>query len=516
MAETATISPGVWAKNIIKPQERDKYLNGGKDFIDEDEIFKNIAENSNPDTARIREILQKSLAIERLEPEETAALLSVEDESLLNEMQETAKEVKKRVYDNRIVFFAPLYMSNYCVNNCSYCGFRCTNKAEQRKTLTTEEIKAETRAMVNEGHKRMISVYGEHPKSDINYMCDSLKAVYSVQEKAPNGPGYGSIRRINVNAPPMSIDELKQLKDVGIGTYQVFQETYHKPTYRRVHPSGPKADYRWRLYTMHRAMEAGIDDLGLGALFGLYDWKFEVMGLLYHSIDLENKFGIGPHTISFPRLMPASHAPESTNSRYSVPDDEFRKLVTVLRLAVPYTGLIITARERPEIRSEMLSYGCTQTDASTKIGIGDYSKNTAAKTTAANTEPFEYKQQEDNQQFLLGDTRSMNEMVKELAGKGVITSFCTAGYRCGRTGEKIMGLLKSGTEGKFCKLNAVLTYAEYLDDYATEETRKAGEKVIEQEFKEIEKDPFFMGGNLYNEFLNMYRKIRKGERDYYI
>ena len=508
---TESVSVKEWVHNVIQPREIEKYLIDGEDFINEKMIQIRLEQGRNPDPQYIRDILQKSMDIERLEPEETAALLHVQDEDLWQEMYRTGLEVKRKVYDNRIVFFAPLYCSNLCVNNCAYCGFRSENKHEKRRILTMDEVRAETEAVVSEGHKRMIVVYGEHPQSDVDYMVDTIKAIYSVKKKARSG--FGAIRRVNINAAPMSIADLKKLWEAGIGTFQVFQETYHKPTYARVHPENTiKGNYRWRLYALHRAMEAGIDDLAIGALFGLYDWRFEVMGLMYHAIDLERQFGIGPHTISFPRLTPADGSWLSTNSKYKVSDADFKKLVTVLRLSVPYTGLIITAREEAELKKDVIQVGCTQTDASTKIGIGGY---TEALKELAEQQNYGLQEQE-KQQFMLGDTRRLDDVIRELAEMEMITSFCTAGYRCGRTGDKIMGLLKGCVEGKFCKLNAVLTFREYLDDYASPETRAIGEKLIQQEMEEIRRIPFYQKGNLLDNFLSYYERTRKGERDVYI
>jgi 2-iminoacetate synthase len=499
-----------WVKQVIKQDEIDKYLVDGKDFIDEDSIVGMLNDNSRPDKQQVRDILQKSLRIERLSPKETATLLQVTDPELWEEMYAAGLEVKRKVYDNRIVFFAPLYCSNLCVNNCAYCGFRYENKDEKRRILTMDEMRQETEAVISEGHKRMIVVYGEHPRSDAEYIARTIETIYSVKKKARQGEG--AIRRVNINAAPMSITDLKKLWEVGIGTYQVFQETYHKNTYAKVHPANTlKGNYRWRLYALHRAMDAGIDDVAIGALFGLYDWRFEVMGLLYHTIDLERQFGIGPHTISFPRMTPASGSFISTHSNYLVNDTDFKKLVTVLRLSVPYTGLIITARERAELRRDVIQVGCTQTDASTKIGIGGY---TEALKKLSQLEQSE--QEIDKQQFILGDTRRLDDVVRELAEMGMITSFCTAGYRCGRTGDKIMGLLKSCTEGKFCKLNAVLTFREYLDDYASPETKAVGEKLIEKELAEIRQIPFFSKGTLLQTFEKMYRDTKEGKRDVYV
>jgi len=497
------LTVGKWVKQVIKQDEIDKYLVDGKDFIDEEQIYATLAANQRPEKEQIRAILEKSLEIERLTPDETAALLAVEDPDLLAEMYDTALKVKQKVYDNRVVFFAPLYCSNLCVNNCSYCSFKSSNEKETRKILTIEEVQREAAAVIAEGHKRMIVVYGEHPYSDADYMAETIRAIYDV--KVPARKGMGEIRRVNVNAAPMSIADLKKINDAGIGTYQVFQETYHKATYAQMHPANTvKGDYRWRLYANHRAMEAGIDDMAIGALFGLHDWKFEVMGLLHHAIDLERLFKIGPHTISFPRMQHAAGAPITEQSKYLVSDRDFVKLVAVLRLAVPYAGLIVTAREKAEIRREIFKVGATQTDASTKIGIGAYSAN---------------KLQEENPdkvQFTLGDQRRLDDVIKEFAEMGMISSFCTAGYRCGRTGDKIMGLLTHCVEGKYCKLNAVLTFREYLDDYASPETKALGEELIRKEMNAIREMAFFRKNKLLSKFEDQYTQVANGERDIYI
>ena len=495
-----------WTAHVIKQAEIDKYLVDGKDFIDEEKIFEEIEKGKNPDKQRVRDILQKSLEIKILTPDETATLLNVEDPELFHEMQEVALEVKKRVYDNRIVFFAPLYLSNLCVNSCKYCGFRAENKEEIRHVLSMDEVREETAAVIDEGHKRMIAVYGEHPKNGADYIAESISTIYSVKRETPTGNGFNNIRRVNVNAAPMEIADLKKLWRAGIGTFQVFQETYHRERYAELHPANTvKGNYRWRLYAMHRAMEAGIDDVAIGALFGLYDWKFEVMGLLHHALDLERQFGIGPHTVSFPRMQPAPGSFLSENSPYLVSNDAMRRVVAVLRLAIPYSGLIVTAREEPNLKRDLLThFGCTQTDASSKLGIGAYAKK--------------LKQEENIEkvQFMLGDQRSLDEVISVLANDGMITSFCTAGYRCGRTGDKIMTLLEKGVEGKFCKLNAVLTFREYLNDYASPATREIGEKLIEQELREIEATPFFSKNKLLPTFRSYYDRIARGERDLYM
>ncbi|RKY62594.1 MAG: [FeFe] hydrogenase H-cluster radical SAM maturase HydG [Candidatus Latescibacterota bacterium] len=487
-----------WVKERIKEDEITRYMEGGRDFIDDEEIIEKLDSNRNPDPERIRDIIAKSLSIETLQPDETAALLNVDDPQLWEEIFEAAGKVKKLVYDNRIVTFAPLYCSNYCVNNCLYCGFRKENVKGRRRKLSLEEIKRETEVLAGKiGHKRLIVVYGEHPISDVSYIAESIRTIYNV--KVETRKGYGQIRRVNVNAPPFSIDELKLLKEVGIGTYQVFQETYHHETYAYVHPPNTiKHNYQWRLYCMHRALEAGVDDVGIGVLFGLYDWKFEVMGLLYHSRELEKRFGVGPHTISFPRLQPAANTPFIQKAKYKVSDEDFKKLIAVIRLSVPYTGMILTAREPQELRREVIPLGITQTDASTRIGIGAYSE--------------EYTRQEaERQQFLLGDTRSLDEVIRELCKMGYITSFCTAGYRCGRTGKQIMKLLRTGKERWFCKLNAILTFREWLDDFASEETKKEGERLIEKEMDEVKREL----PRVYPVLLKYYTRIENGERDLY-
>lgn len=494
-----------WAAAVIKQDEIDKYLVGGKDFIDEGKIYEELEKQKNPDKQQVRDILQKSLDIKILTPAETALLLNVEDPELLQEMRETALQVKRKVYDNRIVFFAPLYLSNVCVNSCKYCGFRAENKEEKRHVLSMDEVRAETAAVIDEGHKRMIAVYGEHPLSGADYIADSISTIYSVKRTTPTGNGFNNIRRVNVNAAPMEIADLKKLWRVGIGTYQVFQETYNHERYAELHPANTvKGNYRWRLYALHRAMDAGIDDVAMGALFGLYDWKFEVMGLLYHALDLERQFGIGPHTVSFPRMQPAPGSFLSEHSPYLVSDEATRRLVTVLRLAIPYSGLIVTCREEAGLKRELIHLGCTQTDASSKLGIGAYSQK------------LKQEDNPDKVQFMLGDQHSLDEEVKLLAEDDMITSFCTAGYRCGRTGDKIMNLLEKGVEGKFCKLNAVLTFREYLNDYASPETRAVGEKLIEQELREIENTPFFTDKKLLPTFRSYYERIARGERDLYM
>ncbi len=494
-----------WVKGVIVKREIDKYLIDGKDFIDEQDIGKRLIENRNPPSAHIKDILEKSLAIQTLNSDETAALLNVTSQDDWERIFETALVVKKKVYDNRIVFFAPLYCSNLCVNNCAYCGFRIQNRNEIRRLLTLEEIRNETSVVLKEGHKRLILVFGEHYRSDVDYIAAAVKSVYDVTEISSQSGQSSSIRRVNINAAPMEIEKLQILKKSGIGTYQVFQETYHHQTYHSVHPANTiKGDYRWRLYALHRAMDAGIEDVGIGSLFGLYDWRFEAMGLLAHALDLERQFGVGPHTISFPRMTPASGSFLSADSPWRVSDDDFKKLVAVLRLSMPTAGMIVTAREKAEIKKSAILLGCTQTDASTRIGIGAYS---------------DQKKEENlnNKQFSIGDSRNLEEVIQEVVGLGFIPSFCTAGYRCGRTGSTIMGMLSHCDEGKFCKLNAVLTFREYLSDYATALTRTDGEALITKEINEIESMKYFRTKpHLLEKFRNDYREILVGKRDLYV
>ncbi len=493
-------APGSWIQKRIKEDEITKYLENGRNFIDDDLIERQIKDAPKaPDAKQVRDILAKSMAIKDLTPEEVAVLINVNDKGLLEEMRQTALAIKLKIYDNRIVTFAPFYLGNYCVNRCTYCGFNNDNATACRKVLSDDEIRQEVEVLAGKiGHKRLIVVYGEHPKNDVDYIVNSLKTIYSVRVKTRNG--HGAIRRVNVNAPAFCIDDLKKINEAGIGTYQVFQETYHKKTYAKMHPANTiKGNYDWRLYCMHRAMEAGIDDVGIGALFGLYDWRFELMALIYHTQALEKKLGIGAHTISFPRLVPALNSMITPDWPHLVNDEDFKKIMLIIRLAVPYTGMIITAREKASIRNEAVQMGITQMDASSRITIGGYSDAVTA-------------QEKNKQQFILGDTRSLDELIRDLAEMGHITSFCTAGYRCGRTGKCIMDLLRGGTEGKFCKLNAVLTFQEWLDDFGSEDTRRIGLPLIEKEINEIRtKNP-----QALQIFMDYHARIKKGERDLYL
>lgn len=497
-----------WVKDQIKQNEIDKYMENGHDFIDDAKIKQTIANNASASKERIREILQKAHDINLMDDADVAALVNVKDPDIRQEVFKAAEEIKQKVYDNRIVTFAPLYLSSKCVNGCRYCGFRANNTEQVRRVLTQKEVEEETHVLASKiGHKRLVVVFGEHPESAADYIVDTMKTVYSVHDKVRNG--IGEIRRVNVNAAPMSIADMRKLFDAGIGTFQVFQETYDHEIYSQMHPVNTlKGNYRWRLYSLHRAMEAGIDDVAIGTLFGLADWRFDVMGMVAHARDLEKHFGLGPHTISVPRLEPAVGTDFSFIKNW-VSDDDFRYLVAVLRCAIPYAGLIVTNREKPQMIKSLIDI-ITQRDADSRLGIGAYAE------AFKNGKNGNDEQQIEKAQFELGDTRSLDTIIRELAETGHIVSFCTAGYRCGRTGKKIMGLLKSGQEGCFCKLNAVLTFQEWLEDFASDETKRIGQSIIQKEIDSVkQRVPKDYSQSVYDSFISSYDKICKGQRDLY-
>ncbi len=496
-------SVGEWVKTVIRQDEIDRYLDKGADFIDDEAIESDLARGKEAQAEEIRAIIRKAYNIKLMDARDVAALVQVTDPTLKEEVFRAAREIKTKVYDNRVVTFAPLYCGSKCVNACTYCGFRCDNEAVERRVLSMDEIEAEARVLATQiGHKRLVVVYGEHPETDADYIAESMRRIYSIKEKVRNG--VGEIRRVNVNAAPLPIEGLRKLHEAGIGTYQVFQETYHRKTYEAVHPASTlKGNFHWRLYALHRAMDAGIDDVAVGALFGLADWKFEVMGLVAHARDLEKRFGLGPHTVSVPRLESAAGTDFSW-VQHRVSDDDFRYLIACIRLAIPYAGLIVTNREKPEMLRSVIKM-CTQRDADTRVGIGAYTEAFSAS-----------EQKEETQQFMLGDTRSLDEIIRELASMGHIVSFCTAGYRCGRTGKKIMDALESGREGCFCKLNAVLTFQEWLEDFASAETKKIGDDIIDREMAEIRaRVPADYSEVLWDHLLKARQKILAGERDLY-
>jgi 2-iminoacetate synthase len=455
-------------------------------FIDPAEIW-SILENTKTDKVRVRELIAKSLSKERLTMAETAALLNAEGD-LVEEIKVGAQELKKKVYGNRIVLFAPLYIGNKCTNNCQYCGFRVTNKEARRKTLTDEEIRGEVEALEDNGQKRLILVYGEHPEYDPEYIAHTVKLVYGIRKDR------GEIRRVNINASPLDIDGFRTVGRAGIGTYQIFQETYHPEAYSWYHLGGKKKDYNWRLTALDRAQEAGIDDVGIGALFGLYDWRYEVMGLVRHTNHLEACYNVGPHTISFPRIKDASAL--NINPKYYVTDDNFKKLIAILRLAVPYTGLILTARESPDVRHEAMAFGISQIDGGTKLELGGYS---ASKNAEQNL---------NREQFKINDERSLADVIDELIENDYIPSFCTACYRLGRTGEHFMEFSVPGFIKRYCTPNAILTLSEYIVDYASPELAEKGWKAIEKNMADLDE-------GMKQSIRKKIERIRIGERDLY-
>ncbi len=457
-------------------------------FIDPDEIWDYI-NNVKADKQRVREVIKLSLDKKRLSLEETAVLLNATDPELIEEIKEGARTLKEKVYGERIVLFAPLYVGDLCTNNCQYCGFRSSNKEAKRITLSSDQLVTETKALIDQGHKRLILVYGEHPKYSADFIAETVKIVYEVKQ------GNGEIRRVNINAAPLDIPGFRKVKDSGIGTYQIFQETYHEPTYKKVHLGGIKRNYEWRLTSLDRAQEAGIDDVGIGALFGLYDWRFEVMGLVRHVNHFEAVYNVGPHTISFPRIQNAMSLDISKD--HLVKDEEFVRLVSILRLAVPYTGMILTAREPAHTRDQILRFGVSQIDGGTNIELGGYSK--------------EKKETQDlsKGQFQINDNRSLSEIMDELINKGYIPSFCTACYRLGRTGEHFMEFSVPGFIKRYCTPNALLTMAEYLEDYASDETKKNGYRLIDNKIGELSKN------QRVERLKEKIDKIKTGQRDLY-
>jgi 2-iminoacetate synthase len=459
-------------------------------FVDAEKIFSLLELGKSAGNKRAMEIVAKARESKGLELEELAILLQAQDQEVIGAVYQAALDVKNIIYGRRMVFFAPLYVSNVCANNCLYCGFRRDNKGLVRRVLTPEEITREVEILLEEGHKRVLLVAGEHPtKSGIDYIERSVKAVYDARV------GDASIRRVNVNCAPLSVEDFKRLKATAIGTYQCFQETYHLETYKLMHPSGPKADYLRRLHAPDRAMEAGIDDIGIGALFGLADYKFEVMAVLMHARYLDSKYGIGPHIISVPRLEPALNAPAANNPPHAVCDDDMRRIVSCLRLAVPYTGIILSTRERPEFRNELICLGVSQMSAGSRTSPGGYHDAKAHKP--------------ETEQFCIGDTRALSEVMCQLCKDNYIPSFCTACYRSGRTGEAFMGLAKQGEIRKMCGPNALLSLKEYLIDYARDETRPEGERVIAESLDELPP-------KLREKTVELLGRIENGERDVYV
>lgn len=460
------------------------------DFIDDAKLESMVA-GMKEDPVRVREVIAKSLKKQALSVEETAVLLGAESPELVHEIFEAARKLKRDVYGNRIVLFAPLYVGNYCMNNCKYCGFRSSLKSAVRHTLTNEELVKEVESLEDEGHKRLILVYGESPIYTPEWIADTVRTVYNTRK------GNGEIRRVNINAAPLDIEGFRTVKAAGIGTYQIFQETYHKKTYAEWHPADTrKGNYMWRLNAFDRAYQAGIDDMGLGVLFGLYDWRFEVLAMITHAKHLQDRFGVGPHTLSFPRIKPAEGL--NVDLKYQMNDEQYKRMVAILRLAVPYTGLIMTARESPELRREVLAFGVSQIDAGTKLEIGGYQEKREKDSQTLNRE-----------QFKVGDSRALDVVIRELLEAEYIPSFCTSCYRLGRTGEHFMEYAIPGFIGRFCTPNALSTLAEYLLDYASPETQKVGWALIDREAEKIQ------DAKIKAQVAERLQKIKAGQRDLY-
>jgi 2-iminoacetate synthase len=459
------------------------------DFINEQEIDAILTSGLRPQPTQVRELLAKAREMQGLSMEEVASLSLVESPELLAEIFSTAKQIKEEIYGSRLVLFAPLYISNRCLNECTYCAFRATNTALRRRTLNQEEIAEETRILIRQGHKRVLVVAGEAlPPQGFQYIVDTIQTIYGTRI------GPGEIRRINVNLAPQTTERFRQLKEAQIGTFQLFQETYHRPTYAAVHLKGTKRDYDWRATAFDRAMEAGIDDVGMGVLFGLYDWRFELMAMMQHIHHLEEKFGVGPHTLSFPRIEPAVGSDIASKPPHAVSDADFLKMVAIMRLAVPYTGMIMSTRETAEVRRATLELGISQISAGSR------------------TDPGGYKDGEgdpNGSQFQLGDHRTVEEVVSDVVSLGFLPSFCTACYRLGRTGQDFMDLAKPGEIKYHCHPNALSTFQEYLCDYAGPQAKSAGEKLISIELQH-------MDGRQTACALPMLNQVRRGERDVFV
>ncbi|MCC8192803.1 MAG: [FeFe] hydrogenase H-cluster radical SAM maturase HydG [Ruminococcus sp.] len=461
-----------------------------EEFINHQEILDTIeyAEKHKDDYELCMSLAKRAIDCKGLTHREAAVLLECEIPEVLEEIKKSAIAVKERLYGDRIVMFAPLYLSNYCVNGCTYCPYHHCNKHIARKKLTQEEIKAEVIALQDMGHKRLAIEAGEDPVNNpIEYILESIKTIYSIKHK------NGAIRRVNVNIAATTVENYRKLKEAGIGTYILFQETYHKEDYEKLHPTGPKHNYAYHTEAMDRAMEGGIDDVGVGVLFGLERYRYDFVGLLMHAEHLEAAHGVGPHTISVPRICSADDIDKS-NFENAVSDEMFEKIVSVIRIAVPYTGMIISTRESKKAREKVLKLGISQISGGSRTSVGGY---------------VEPETEEDNSaQFDVSDTRSLDEVVGWLLELGYIPSFCTACYREGRTGDRFMSLCKSGQIANCCQPNALMTLKEYLMDYASENTRRLGEALIASQ---LEKIPNPKTREIARQNIE---KIEKGERDF--
>jgi 2-iminoacetate synthase len=457
-------------------------------FIDESLVAETLEKNALPSETRITEILAHAAECKGLEPDEIAALASITDTKQIEKLFHTARAVKEHIYGRRLVLFAPLYISNLCANECLYCAFRAKNTAIKRRVLTQEEIRREVEALVDQGHKRILLLTGEsNPASGFRYLLDSIETVYSVKR------GRGEIRRVNVEVAPATVEEFKQLKGAKIGTYICFQETYHRATYAAVHQGGKKRDYDWRVSVFDRAMEGGVDDVGIGVLYGLFDWKFELLAMFQHIRHLEARFGVGPHTISVPRLEPATGSVLAGNPPHAVNDIDFRKIVAILRLAVPYTGIIMSTRETAAMRRDTFALGVSQISAGSRTNPGGYASDDLTEADG---------------QFSLGDHRPLDEVVRDAASMGYIPSFCTGCYRLGRTGADFMDLAKPGEIKAHCDPNAISTFLEYLEDYAGAETKALGNRVVDDAIRA-------MTGIARERSEKMAHSVREGKRDVY-
>lgn len=462
-----------------------------EEFIANEEVLATLeyAKNNKNNIELIDKILEKAKLGKGLTHREAAVLLDCDNEEKNQEIFELAKKIKQDYYGNRIVLFAPLYLSNYCVNGCVYCPYHAKNKHITRKKMTQEEIKEEVIALQDMGHKRLAIETGEDPVNNpIEYILESLKTIYSVHHK------NGSIRRANVNIAATTVENYKKLKEAGIGTYILFQETYNKKSYEELHPTGPKHNYAYHTEAMDRAMQGGIDDVGLGVLFGLESYKYEFSALLMHAEHLEAVYGVGPHTISVPRIRKADDIDPSTFDN-GIDDDIFAKIVACIRIAVPYTGMIISTRESQKCRERVLNLGVSQISGASKTSVGGYAHP-------------EQESEEETAQFDVEDRRSLDEIVKWLMELGYVPSFCTACYREGRVGDRFMEICKEQKIHNFCHPNAIMTLEEYLEDYASPETRKVGEELIDKELKTLGNNKLKCA---VEENLD---KIKHGERDF--
>jgi 2-iminoacetate synthase len=454
-----------------------------RSFIDEEKIY-SLLGRKTPDKYEVREILSKASAISGLEAEEVAALLQVTGTDLLADIYSSARTTKEKIYGKRVVLFAPLYVTNECVNNCLYCGFRAGNTLLKRRTLTADEVVQQAKILTGKGHTRVLLVFGESPQvSSPSAIAQTVRAIYKESE----------MRIVHVNAAPMSEEGFKILRSSGIGVYQLFQETYHYKTYNAMHPGGHKKDFLWRSYAMDRAIKAGLEDVGIGALFGLYDYRFEVLAILQHVRHLESEFGFGCHTISIPRLKPALGA-VLTEPPDPVSDEQFKKIVGILRLAVPYTGIVISTREHEALRRDVILIGASQISAGSRTSPGGYSTN---------------EQEIGRAQFTLEDTRALDEVIGDICDAGYFPSLCCTCYRVGRVGDKFVSLTREGRMKDFCLPNAILTFQEYLLNHASARTRAIGEKTIAQAVAEIPDE------HLRSETLKKVEKINRGCRDLY-